>query len=654
MFAAAVAVAVAVPAAAQPDREAAMFAARESASHVDISPSGRYIVYIAPGSGSASAAVIAELGSDSEAVPIIRASGQPEHLQWCRFVSDVRLICSVRGIADVAGEMIPFSRLVVVNSDGSNLRQLGQRASFHDTRLRQFDGTILDWLPEDGDAVLMARDYVPEGQVSGSRMARTQDGLGVDRIDLDNLRVSQVVAPDRRASGYLTDGRGVVRMMRVRRARGENNQLTPRTDYLYRLVGSNGWRSFGSYNSSTGEGMVPLAVDAAANSAYVLRKLNGRLALYRVRLDESLASELVYANEQVDVDNVVRLGHAGPVIGVTFADERRRVIWFEREYTELARSLSEALPQLPIVRFAGASRDHSKLLLFAGSDTDPGRYYVYDKSARSLAEIMLVRPQLEGVRLANVRPITYPAADGASVPAYLTLPPGREDARGLPAIVLPHGGPSARDEWDFDWLAQFLASQGYAVLQPNFRGSEGYGDEWFAQNGFRGWRTSIGDVTAAGRWLVSEGIADPQRLAILGWSYGGYAALQSGATEPDLFKAIVAIAPVTDLRMTIEESEGYTNYRLTRDFIGTGPHLHEGSPLRNVQRIRAPVLMFHGTRDLNVGVRQSRAMHEALERAGRQSRLTVFEGLEHGLADSAARARMLSEISAFLAASLGR
>src|SRR3546814_3214520 len=138
--------------------------------------------------------------------------------------------------------------------------------------------------------------------------------------------------------------------------------------------------------------------------------------------------------------------------------------------------------------------------------------------------------------------LTYPAADGVSIPAYLTLPPGKE-AKNLPAIVLPHGGPAARDEWGFDWLSQYLASLGYAVLQPNYRGSAGYGADWLAKNGFQSWRTSVGDVTAGGKWLASQGIADPDRLATLGWSYGGYAALQSSVVAPDLFKAVVALAP---------------------------------------------------------------------------------------------------------------
>jgi dipeptidyl aminopeptidase/acylaminoacyl peptidase len=370
-----------------------------------------------------------------------------------------------------------------------------------------------------------------------------------------------------------------------------------------------------------------------------------------VKLDDSLAAELVYANDHVDVDNVVRIGRAGAVVGVTFAEAERRVIWFDPQYAELSRNLSRALPGQPAIDFAGASRDENKLVILALSDSNPGRYYVYDRTTRGLEEIAPVRPELDGVQLASVRPMAYAAADGVQIPAYLTLPPGHNEIRGLPAIVLPHGGPSARDELGFDWLAQFLAHQGYAVLQPNYRGSAGYGDTWFAQNGFRGWQTSIGDVDAAGRWLVSQG-ADANRLAIVGWSYGGYAALQSGVAEPGLFKAIVAIAPVTDLQLLAEQAEGFDDYLLVRQFVGQGPHVRAGSPLQNVGRISVPVLMFHGTRDTNVGIAQSQRMDAALRAAGKPSELVVFDGLEHDLADSAARVRMLGQIDTFLRTSL--
>jgi dipeptidyl aminopeptidase/acylaminoacyl peptidase len=252
-----------------------------------------------------------------------------------------------------------------------------------------------------------------------------------------------------------------------------------------------------------------------------------------------------------------------------------------------------------------------------------------------------------------VKSVTIQAPDGAAIPAYLTLPPGK-DAKKLPAIILPHGGPSARDYWGFDWLPQFLAARGYAVLQPEYRGSAGFGDAWLNKNGFKNWRTSIGDVTASAKWLAAQGIADPQRTAILGWSYGGYAALQSAATEPSLYKAVVAIAPVTDLTMLKADYHDFINRRLVEDEIGQGPHLVDGSPLRHAGDIRVPVLLAHGDLDSNVRIAHSLKMEAALKAAGRNVKLLTFNGLDHQLDDSDARAQMLTAIGEFLDQAIGR
>jgi dipeptidyl aminopeptidase/acylaminoacyl peptidase len=349
---------------------------------------------------------------------------------------------------------------------------------------------------------------------------------------------------------------------------------------------------------------------------------------------------------------VIRSASGQRVIGYTFAEEKRRAEYFDPEYKTLVSALSHALPNLPMVSVERANADGSKVLIFAGSDNDPGRYFVFDKKTKNLAEILLVRPELENRKLANVRPVSVKSRDGMMIPAYLTLPPGKE-AKNLPAVVLPHGGPSARDEWGFDWLAQYLAAKGYAVLQPQYRGSAGFGDAWLMQNGFKSWKTSIGDITASAHWLADQGIADPKRLAVVGWSYGGYAALQSEVTEPSLFKAVAAIAPVTDLAMLKRESENYTNRQIVADFVGSGPHIAEGSPLRHAAAIRVPVLLVHGDLDQNVDVLESEKMDAALRAAGTQVEFLRFKSLDHQLEDRAARTEMLTKIGQLLARTIG-
>jgi dipeptidyl aminopeptidase/acylaminoacyl peptidase len=627
-----------------------LFGVRESVQQIDISPDGRRVVFLQPGTARGTGVFVHELDSSTEPRLIVHSDGDPERFRWCNFVTNDRLICQIGGMATAEGVLISFTRLVSLDIDGTNLTRLGERGSAYDSRIRQFDGSVLDWSGGEAGSILMARELVPEQRGAGTRLIRAGDGLAVDRVDVRTLRTQRVEPPNARAMDYISDGRGNVRIMSTLELRA-NGQAGTRVTYLYRTAASRDWRPFSIFDTASGVGMYPVAVDAQLDAAYVLQKLDGRFALYRVKLDGSLATELVHANPRVDVDGVVWASRRTRVIGVTFAEEQQRVVYFDPAYATLARSLSRAIPNLPIIDFGSTSSDGNRILVHAGADNDAGRYYLYDRTARNLNEILTVRPQLEGTPLANVRSVTYPAADGTPIPAYLTLPPGRE-ARGLPAVILPHGGPASRDVWGFDWLAQYLANRGYAVLQANYRGSAGYGDQWLQRNGFQSWRTSIGDIDAGARWLAAQGIGDPARMAILGWSYGGYAALQAGATEPGLYKAIVAIAPVTDLQQAKDDFRNYTSARNVVEYIGSGPHITQGSPLRNVAAITAPVLLFHGDRDLNVPVVHSRRMNDALRNAGKRSELTIFPGLEHDLADSSARQRMLERIGAFLAAEL--
>ena len=641
----------AAPAAAAASLEPAVaFGARPGIEQISLSPGGTKVAFIAPGAGQSTALFTVDAAGGTPPRQALILDGKPERLTGCFWVSEERLVCRIYFVTQVGGEVESFTRYIALDSDGRNSRVLSRPIRFDDAYVARSGGAVIDALPGQDGAVLMAQVYVPEER-KGTNLNDERKGFGVERVDTKGGSARVVEQPKKDAVEFISDGRGVVRIMGTRTP-DATGYARSTINYFYRRKDSRDWQPLGSYNQLTDEGFNPYAVDPDLDVVYGFKRADGRFALHSIALDGSKRESVVFAHPEVDVDDVIRIGRSGRVVGATFVTDKRKAVYFDTQLAALGRSLSKALPGLPLIGFVDSSADESKLLIRAESDTDPGRYYIFDKTSKRLNEIVLSRPELEGLTLAKVKPVTYKAADGTMVPAYLTLPPG-SDGKSLPAVVLPHGGPGSRDEWGFDWLAQFFAARGYAVLQPNFRGSSGYGERWFQKNGFQSWRTAIGDVNDAGRWLIAEGVADPGKLAIFGWSYGGYAALQSGVLDPGLFKAVVAVAPVTDLAQLKQEGWRWTSGRMLSDFIGSGPHVTEGSPAQNAARLQAPVLLFHGERDLNVPVRQSRMMQDRLRDAGKKVELTVFPDIDHSLRDAAVRAEMLRRSDAFFRANLG-
>lgn len=630
---------------------AAAFGALEGIENISLSPDGNQAAFVAPGKGRGNTLYTVDAAGVGGPRSIMTSSGDPERIGECGWVSDDRLLCDIRMVRNDAGTPYVTSRMVAVDASGGNLKIVSRREGSNALSTSAYGGSVIDWLANADGSVLVDRVYIPEERI-GSNVSSRSEGLGVDRVDTRTLASKRVETPRREASEYIADTNGAVRIMGMTPI-AQSGYTKPVVRYSYRRTADAEWEPLGEFNMLTREGFNPYAVDAAQNVVYGFKREGGRQALYTVALDGTQAQTRVYGHPDVDVDGLLRVGRSRRVVGASFATERREAVYFDPELKRIAASLARALPASPLIRFAGASRDESKLLIWAGADVDPGRYYVYDKAKRSLGRLAASREELEGVALAPVKAVTYKAADGTPVPAYLTLPPGSA-GKDLPAIVMPHGGPGARDEWGFDWMSQYYAHRGYAVLQPNFRGSSGYGDAWFQKNGFQSWATAIGDVVDAGRWLIAQGIAAPRQLGIVGWSYGGYAALQSAAVAPDLFKAVVAIAPVTDLGQLKADGLRYTSGAMARDFIGSGPHVRAGSPAQNAKAIVAPVMLVHGTLDSNVLIGQSRLMKEKLSDAGRTAELIVYPELDHYLSNATARADMLRRSDAFLRSAAGR
>jgi acetyl esterase/lipase len=633
------------------------FGARESVSHVSLSPDGMSVAYIAPTTGQGSVVYVQSLakGATLSSKPILGATGKPERLGGCDWVSNQRLVCAIYGmVADsIMLEPVELSRLIAINTDGTKMQLLSTRGNFYTRGLQLGGGNVVDWLPDEDGAVLMTRVYLPDDR-TGSHLGSSKHGIAVDRIDTQTLAAQTVEQPSDDAVTYISDGRGTIRIKGVKSRHGALAEYdSGNVAYYYRMTDSRDWLPMGEPVGEELNGFRPVAVDHDENLAYGYKKLDGRRALYTVALDGSLKEELVYARPDVDIDGLNRIGRRHRVVGVSYSDDFSHYHFLDPDFEKLLASLAKALPGQPSLRVTDSSMDESKLLIRAGSDNDPGIYYIFDKKLRQLQILLLVRGELEGVKLASVKPIHYQAADGTMIPGYLTLPPGVDTPKDLPAIVMPHGGPSARDYLQFNWLAQFYASRGYVVLQPNFRGSRGYGDDFFKQNGFRSWPTAIGDVLDAGKWLVAQGIASPDKLAVVGWSYGGYAALQSAVVDPGVFKAVIAIAPVTDLPELKEQHRHWSDFLVVTREIGEGPHVREGSPALNAAKIKVPVLLFHGEMDRNVLIRQSREMNDHLASAGVPHELVTWPDLDHQLDDSAVRAEMLRKSDAFLRKAMG-
>lgn len=631
------------------DKAAVLFGARESVQDISLSPSGNKIAFISAGPGNSEVLNLIDFGGAAQIVKLFAQTDVFTDLDWCRWADEGHIVCQATAMGKTpAGVLVPLDRLFVINLAKSAIRDLSRRPSANAYGFAQRGGDLLalDVGGEQGQ-VLLSTQLLEEFS-AGTRLANTEAGLGAELVDIANGKRRQIERADAGALSYVADETGQLRL-KVRTSRDSAGNMTGNFEYLYRPLDGGVWRSFGklTIDGKPVESFAAAAADASRSSAYGYVKWEGYDALASFPLDGTGTGKILLSRPDVDVDTLIRIGRQRRVVGASYATEKRQIAYFDPELAKLAKDLGKALPDQPLINIVGASADENQLLLVAASDTQPGMVYLYDKTKRALEPVLPVRGELQGVKMGQMRPVTYPARDGTQIPAYLTLPPG-SDGKNLPAIVMPHGGPSARDEWGFDWLVQYFVAKGYAVLQPNYRGSSGYGENWYGKNGFQAWETAIGDVNDAGRWLVSEGIGRADRLAIVGWSYGGYAALQSQVLEPALFKAVAAIAPVTDLGYVAQDARAYTNSRIVDEFIGNGPHIETGSPRRQAARFAAPVALYHGTRDLNVDVRHSQDMAKALSSAGKSVVYREYKDLQHDLGDSAVRTAMLADIGQFL------
>ena len=363
--------------------------------------------------------------------------------------------------------------------------------------------------------------------------------------------------------------------------------------------------------------------------------------------------------KRVDFGNADFSEVTDDLVSTSYEDERERIYWKDKNFEADYKLLQKQLPGKEI-GFGSATKDEKLAIVSAHSDTDPGATYLFDRNTKKLTLQYRVREKLNRDYLAPMKAVKYASSDGLEIPAYLTLPKGVA-AKNLPVIMFPHGGPWARDNWGYNSFAQFLANRGYAVLQPNFRGSTGYGKK-FLDAGNKQWGQKMqDDITWGAKYLIAQGIADPKHVGIMGGSYGGYATLAGVTFTPDEYAAAVSIVGPSNLITLLESIPPYWEQirKLFYERMGD-PNTPEGkaqlerqSPLNYADKIKTPLLVVQGANDPRVNKRESDQIVIALRDRGFPVEYLVAPDEGHGFARPVNNMAMFAASEKFLAKYLG-
>jgi dipeptidyl aminopeptidase/acylaminoacyl peptidase len=517
--------------------------------------------------------------------------------------------------------------LYAVNADGT-----GEKA------LTPFEGVkveIIDDLEDVPGAMLIGMNR---------RDPRVFDAY---RIDVVTGALTLVAENPGNIEAWHTDHEGRLRAATV--SDGVN------TSFLYRPTEGEPFQTILTTNFK--DAFEPLLFEYDNETLYVASNI-GRDKTAIVKVDPATARELqvVFEHDEVDVSSLYHSRKRRIVTGTSYYTDRQHFHFWDETRRNLQWRLEALLPGME-VRVTGTDRDETRYVARTFTDRTLGAYWLYDVAADRLEKLADLAPWLDEGRMASVRPISYRARDGLTIHGYLTLPPGVAP-KGLPVVINPHGGPWARDYWGFNPEAQFLASRGFAVLQMNFRGSTGYGRAFWTA-GFKEWgRKMQDDVTDGVQWLVSEGIADPRRVAIYGASYGGYAVLAGLAFTPRLYACGVDYVGVSNIFTLLETIPPYWElgrkmmYEMIGDPESEQELLRAASPVFHADRITAPLLVAQGANDPRVKKAESDQIVAALRSRGIEVEYLVKDDEGHGFDNEENRFDFYRAMERFLAACL--
>lgn len=599
------------------------FARHEQFIEVKISPTGQYLAATRRSpDGQIELVVIDRL--KMQLVSQRHFSGK-DSIGGFDWANDERLLISIAREGGALERPVLTGELFAMDANGKlSVFLTGVRSKDKSTTV----STVIDWLPQEKDSVVIA-EY---------NWRNKDPYISFHKLNIRSGRKKGLGnAPIRAVAGLmaaLTDSEGYPKLVVGLDPKDNDKQII-----MYRAERSGDWRTIASYQRKVGS-FSPLVFSQDDTSVYGLSDANTN-TIAMAKLDIATGEEtLLIVNEDVDIMPIFSFkgGRATELIGASFEYDKIDTHFIADVQDKAASSniqgLVAAFPN-KTVTVTSATEDSKLMILEVASANDPRTFYLFDAEKKQVGFLLDAAPWLVNQALPQTRSIIYKTRDGQEIVALLTLPHDRE-AKNLPLVLMPHGGPHGiRDSMGtIEEDAKVLATNGYAVLQPNFRGSGGFGKA-FLTAGYKKWGTMmIDDMTDGVRHVIAQGIADERRVAVYGGSYGGYASLMSAIREPELYRCAINFVGMSDLSLMYEEGDT-TDHNLGIDtletYIGRSDEVLKGqSAIHNLDKLKAPVLIIHGEEDRRVPLIQAEVLKKAFDERGHPYEWLVKQKEGHG------------------------
>jgi len=612
-------------------------------SSMQLSPDGEHIAALVPGNGRQNIAVINT--KTRKAVPV---TGLTERdVVAVRWISSKRLLYST-GSLGIRDEYAGGGGLYAIDRDGSDFRMVGDGG---DERMARGTHLVVRFLRVVGTLPGESDDFIAQEVEIDARGATPGALVRVDSRSGRRTPISSGKPESAVNEAWIADSRGVGRVFAA--------SSEGRMRIHYRKAQDASWVRLDEFSVFSGDQWTPLAVAEDDRMLYVSSwKGRDKAAIVLYDPETKAFGEVLAAHPQVDLSQLVVLD--GKVMGVSYEADKGGTAWFDEELARIQGGIDRALPGT--VNRLSVSRDRSRFIVTARSDVKPASFYLFDRQAGKLEWLADAAPWIDPKAMSPVKPVRYKARDGLEIPGYLTLPKGSA-GKGLPMVVMIHGGPWVPgDTWYYHPEVQFLASRGYAVLQPNFRGTTRYGWKHFSSS-FKQWGLAMqDDITDGVKWAVEQGVADPGRICIYGASYGGYATMMGLAKTPELFKCGINYVGVTDLNLFAtahwadyadSEFAKYGMKAMVGDLEGDKERLKTTSPVEMAARIKSPVFMAYGAADRRVVPEHGTRMKSALEERGAKPLWMMVDGEGHGFREMKNQVSFYGAMEKFLAEHIG-